>query len=455
MAHILVALKRFIDTYLLRGNRPVPSLSESEVSAEIERNYRWNFNVNLLDGVSFWFGINFASASTIIPLFISKLTMNPFIIGLIAVIAQSGWYIPQILTAGYTERLPWKKPIVVQAGFLFERLPLWLWPLAAVIAPKFPILALVLFFLGHAWHNLGAGIIAPAWQDLIARCFPVQRRGRFFGLTAFLGTGVGAIGALGSSWILKTYAFPLNFLYTFLVTATFITLSWGFLALTREPPQPATEAPSPVIERFWSKLVRIVRHDHNFRRYLYARFLTTVAMMGQGFVTVAAIWRWQVPDSMVALYTATLLIGQAIGNLGSGLLADRFGYKLTLELGVCANTLAFILAWLAPSPFWYYAVFTFLGIAIGARIVSGVMIAMEFSPAAQRPTYIGIANTVAGLGGGIAPLIGGLIVKYSYSWVFILSGVIGLSSLILLHRSVREPRHEPYHHMADEVIMKG
>jgi MFS family permease len=406
-----------------------------------------------LDGVTFWFGINFAAASTIIPLFMSKLTMNPLVIGLIAMIAQAGWYIPQVLTGSQTERLPWKKPVVVNLGFFLERLPLWLWPLAAIIAPNYPIAAIIIFLLGYAWHGLGAGAIAPAWQDLIARCFPVNRRGRFFGLTAFLGTGAGAGGALVSSWLLKTYPFPLNFVYTFLITAVFINLSWVFLALIREPPQPVGEAPTKTTDRFWQKLVRIVRQNHNFRRYLQARFLTTFAMMAQGFVTVAAVWRWQVSDSIVALYTGALLIGQAIGTLLAGLLADRFGYKLSLELGVCATTLAFALALLAPSPIWFFVVFMLMGMSIGAKIVAGVMIAMEFSPAAQRPTYIGIANTVAGLGSGMAPLVGGWIAHFSYSWLFFTSGVIGFCSLLLLHWSVKEPRHEPYHHVAEEAII--
>ena len=56
-------------------------------------------------------------------------------------------------------------------------------------------LALVLFLLGYAWHGFGAGLVATAWQDLIARCFPVERRGRFFGLTLFIGAAAGAAAA--------------------------------------------------------------------------------------------------------------------------------------------------------------------------------------------------------------------------------------------------------------------
>jgi len=367
--------------------------------------------------------------------------MNPLIIGLIAVIAQAGWQLPQLFTAHHTERLARRKPVVINLGFFTERLPVWLWPLAALIVPQSPVLALLMFFGAYAWHTLGAGIIAPAWQDLVARCFPVNRRGRFFGLTTFIGTGVGAVGAILCSWILETYFFPNNFMYTFFVAAIFINLSWVFLALTREPVQPVPP-PHPESDRFWVKLVGIIRREPNFRRFLQARLLMAIGMMGTGFVAVAAIQRWHVTDRTVGHYTVALLIGQAGGNLLSGFLADRFGHKLPLEVGITSAIIAFVLAWLAPSSLWYYAVFLGIGVAIGTIIVSGIMITMEFSSPAQRPTYIGISNTVVGLGGGVAPLIGGWLAGFSYNLLFVLSAGINLMSLLLFRWYVKEPRHE-------------
>ena len=222
---------------MLLLDRPVARRSEHELTAEAERNYPWNFTVNLLDGATFWFGNNFVSAATILPLFISKLTDSPLLIGLVAVIAQAGWLIPQVFTAGFTEKLSRKKPLVINVGFFLERLPVWLWPVSALIAPYSPKLALVVFFVSYAWHGIGAGAIAPAWQDMIARCFPVKKRGRFFGTTTFVGTGVGAIGAIYAGRILETYPYSFNFFYIFLIGAIGINVSWVFLALTREPEQ--------------------------------------------------------------------------------------------------------------------------------------------------------------------------------------------------------------------------
>ena len=175
-----------------------------------------------------------------------------------------------------------------------------------------------------------------------------------------------------------------------------------------------------------------------------------MGLMGIGFVTVAAVQRWQIVDGTVGLYTAALLVGQAIGNLLAGFLADRFGHKLSLEIGISAMIFAFLLAWLAPSPMFYYVVFACIGFSMGARIVSGIMIAMEFSLSQHRPTYIGISNTVAGLGSSLASLLGSWIAGFSYNGLFALTAGINLISLILFRRYVMEPRYESVLSTIDE-----
>jgi MFS family permease len=414
-------------------------LSEAQLAVEVERNYRWNFWFNMLDGVAFWLGLSFASASTIMPLFLSKLTPNPLAIGVLAVLAQGGWFLPQLFTANIVEQIPRKKPLVINVGFFLERLPFWAITGTAVLAATSPKIAVVLFLIAYAWHVVGAGVVATAWQDLVARCFPVDRRGRFFGITNFLGTGAGTLGAAISARLLTVASFPTNFVYTFALAAFLITLSWVFLAQTREPVQAITQPPKSNRE-FWSKLLDIVRCDHNFRRFLIARMVMALGGMGGGFLTVAAVQRWHVPDGVVGLYTGVTLIGQTLGNLAFGFLADRYGHKLSLVLGGVASVSGFALAWLAPSPAWYYLVFTLLGITTGALIVSGLLMVMEFSTAERRPTYVGLANTGIGLLGAIAPLLGAALVTLSYSWLFGVSAAVNLIALMLMWLWVKEPR---------------
>ncbi len=427
---------------LLQLDKPVPQRTEAEVTAERDQNYRWNFSVNLMDVASFWFGLSFISSTTIVPLYISKLTDSTIAIGLVAVIAQSAWFLPQVFTSNFVEGLPRKKPMVVNLGFILERLPMWLVVISAVVAAWNPTLALLIFLTSYAWHGFGAGVVATSWQDLIARCFPVERRGRFMGTSFFIGAMTGAAAAGFSARLLADFPFPMNFVYSFSIAAACITLSWGFLSLTREPVE-AVVAPEQSTRQFWTDLPRIVRRDDNFRHFLIARLLLALAGMGTGFVTVAAIRRWQVPDSTVGGFTAAYLFGQMAGNLLFGFLADRRGHKISLELGTLCSFLAFVLAWLAPGPEWYFVVFFLSGIVTAATLVAGILVVMEFSSPEKRPTYTGLANTGVGVASIIGPLLGAWLAFLDYNWLFAASAALSLLSVIILHWRVKEPRFRP------------
>lgn len=435
---------------LLQVDKPAPERTETELNAEVERNYRWNFWVNLLDGTSFWFGLSFFSSATVIPLFVSQLTDSALAIGIVAMIAQGSWFMPQLFTANAVESLSRKKPVVVQLGFFLERVPVWLTAVAALLAFWSPIASLLLFIFAYAWHGLGAGVIATAWQDLIARCFPVVKRGRFLGLTMFVGTGSGLLAASASAWLLEAYPFPMNFVYTFALAALFITISWFFLALTREPVQPS-HTPRQSTKAYWRTLPGIVRGDENYRRFLYGRLLMALGGMGLGFITVTAVKNFDVSNSTVGLYTMALLLGQTAGNLFFGLLADRYGHILSLELSAIAGMLAYLIVWLAPAANWIFVAFVLLGISTGGIIVSGILVVMEFCAPEKRPTYVGLTNTGVGIVSMLAPLAGALLASQNEDWLFALCALIFLFAFIVLHWWVREPRQME----ADKQVVVG
>jgi MFS family permease len=428
------ALARF-----LQAEGPYVSAGEAETAAEVERNYRWNLAMNLLDGGLFWFGLSFISASTILPLFVRKLTDSTLAVGLVAVIASGAWFLPQMFAAHWIERLPRMLPVVIRAGFFLERVPIWLLVPVALLAGTWPAAALALFFTVYLWRGLGGGLVAPAWQDLVARCFPVNRRGRFLGTASFLGAGAAVAGAALSAWLLERLAFPHNFAAIFALAAMAVTVSWFFLSQTREPAQPPARRPVER-ERLLARLPRVLRRDVNFRRFLSARWLVALGGMGSGFLTVAAVDSWQVSDATVGLFTTALWLGEMVGYLCFGLLTDRFGNKLSLELGTVALVAAFVLAWLAPGPGWFYAVFALLGIHLSALLSSGILVTLEFSSAEQRPTYVGIANSTVGLVNMAAPLVGTWLAASGYGTLFAASAAFSVAGLVALHWAVREPR---------------
>jgi MFS family permease len=426
--------------WLLRLDSPVPERNEAELAEEVARNYSWNFAVNLSDAALFWLGSSLVSATTVLPLFVSKLTPNPLAIGMISVISQGAWFLPQLFVANFTERVPRRKAMVVNPGLFVERLPLALLVLAAVAPPRSSALALALFFAGYTIHGLGAGAVGAAWTDLIARCFPVERRGRFFGITMFIAAIMGVGGAGLSAWLLLELPYPTNFLTIFSIAAGCIMLSWIAISLTREP-VPSVRPPRVSNREYLRGIPEILRGDHNFRRFVLSRALMAASGMGSGFLTVSALSRWQVADSTVGIYTAVLLIGQTGGSLAFGVLADRFGHKLALQLGAIAGVLGYALAWLAPGPGWAFAAFLMVGVVSSSVLVSGILIVMEFSAPERRPTYIGLANTATGIAGALAPLVGAALASASYEWLFAVCTALYALTAVIYRWWVREPRH--------------
>ncbi len=415
---------------------------ESRFEAEVQRNFRWNFAVNVADGAFFWLGINFCAPSTILPLYVSHLTDSRLLIGLIAAIEGAGWYLPQLVTANYVERLPVKKPVVINLGFFTERLPFLVMAASAFLFAKHSAAtALGFFFCTLLWHCVGAGIVAVAWQDMVAKVIPVNFRGRLFGLANSAGNATGMLGAIVAAVILARYPFPTNFAICISLTFVFIMASWFALSLTREPPL-QSRRPVVSLHQYWGQLPGVLRKDRNFALYLLSRVTTVFGKMGMGFVTVYAVQRWRLTDGQAGLYTTVLLAGQTATNLAFGTLADRYGHKVVLEIGLWLAALCMLITVLAPSPAWMYVAFAAIGALIAADLVSSIVLPMEFSGPDERPTYMGLANTIPGLFAAIAPVVGGWIAARSgYTTLFLIGGLVSLLAWAVLHWMVQEPRH--------------
>jgi MFS family permease len=105
------------------------------------------------------------------------------------------------------------------------------------------------------------------------------------------------------------------------------------------------------------------------------------------------------------------------------------------------SALALVLAILAPGHRWFFLVFFLSGAANAGTFISGIAIVYEFTEAENRPTYIGLANTILGVIVAVAPLIGGWLAwVMSYRAMFILAALFGAVSWALLRFAVREPR---------------
>ena len=409
--------------------------SMSTLGASIRKHLRFNLAVNMMDAGFFGMGWGFGSIGTIIPLFVSHMTSSALLIGLIPAIHAVGWQLPQLFMANSVSRLRHYKPMVMLMT-IQERLPFLGLALVAVFLSKLGnTLALVLTFALLVWQGLGSGFTANAWQSMIAKIIPSDWRGTFFGGQAAIANILMSIAAIAAGYILDRVHAPINFTVCFLLTFTGLALSYISIGLTREPVDQEKLIPERQSSP-WKGGFDILRRDKNFTAFLVIRILSQFATMGFSFYIVYGLLHFGMSD-----LTAALTISSTIANAVMGWLGDRLGHRAMLIAGSVSVALSSLIAWGAPSIGWLYPVFILNGLANVAIWTIGMAITVEFGNEENRPTYIGLSNTLVAPFTIIAPLIGGLIAETAgFQTTFMVSAIGGVVTAVLLFWLVRDPR---------------
>lgn len=412
------------------------------MAQELRDKLHHNFAVNILDGCFFGFGIiGLASYVTIIPLYLSYLTDSTALIGFMATLFHIGWQVPQLLTSNYVSGLRRYKPMVLWMTML-ERLPYF--GLAAV-ALLIPITgtepALVLTILLLTWQSFGGGFTATAWQSMVSKIMPAHRLGTFFGMQSAGVNFFGAGGALIASFILGAFAFPQSFALLFLIAAISLMVSFVFLAMSVEP----ESEPHDVVERvqwreFGRRLKVILGQDANFRWFLIARGLSSLSATSISFFTIYGVRQYEMTPEFASAMTSVLLVSQTISSTFIGWIGDRWGHRRVLVFGNLATALSIVIALTAPDASWFYLVFALTGLVNATRWSAIMSITVQFSSVAERPIYIGMANTLIAPVTVFAPIIGGWLVDaVSFDLTFSIFALAGLGSMLVYIILMEDP----------------
>lgn len=409
----------------------------------VTQKFRHNVLVNTADSIMWLLGDSFLSASTILPVFASKLTDSPLVIGMIPALLNAGWFLPQFFMTSLVARQPRKLPMV---GWMtaIERLPFLGLFFLALGAERLPGMAAIAIFLALiVCRAISSGLVALPWQELMATVIPASHRGRYFGYSHLLGEMAGVAGAGIAAYLLGSLAYPRNFALSFLIGFLCTAVSYVFLMSTAEPHiLPTAHTPDSDRPSF-RQATAILRGNANFRTFLISRGLGYMGIMASGFLAVYAVERFHLPDAQAAVFTALSLGGAMIGFVTSGWAGDRLGHKVVLVSSGFLWAMALLTALLAPSTGVYYLVFVLMGISNGAAIVSDLNIVMEFGHGAERPMYIGLARTIMGPVLLVAPLLGGWIAQVAdYPVMFGVSLAFAAAGFLLLWVAVTEPRRQ-------------
>ena len=150
-------------------------------------------------------------------------------------------------------------------------------------------------------------------------------------------------------------------------------------------------------------------------------------------------------EKHVQLTLASYFLGLSLGQLAYGPVADRFGRRVPLLVGVTLFTLASLGCAFAPNLDWLIAARFVQALGGCAGMVLSRAIVSDKCDAVQSAKVFSQLMLVMGLAPILAPMLGGVLVN-SYGWQMIFLTLTGFSALCLLAVALGLPESMPASH---------
>jgi MFS family permease len=417
------------------------SMSQHQLA---EKYFKRNFFLGVANGILFNFAWAFTSGSTVLPLFISKLTSSSILVGLASTLEGVGWALPQMAVAAVTlhqkNQMPLYIKMAILRGVAFSLLAI----LVFLSKAGNPSYLLITFFFLFSIYAFGGGVSGVSFMEVVGKAIPANKRGSFFGMRMFFGGGLAALAGILIERILRVYDFPKNFGVLFLIAAVIIIFALLSFSLVKEPPIEKR----PQRRRFIENLrlgLETFKKDRNLRMLFWTRVTIGSYVLGLPFYIIFAKNVLLIPTYIAGLFLSVQMVGYLSSNILWGRLSNNKSNRLVLLLSaVCSAVPPFLLLLniLTKIPIYVYgAIFFFLGATMSGMDMGYTNYLLEIAPEEKRPIYVGFLNTIVGPTIFLSA-VGGLIIQVSsfaflYSLVFLVS--IGSIFLSLSLTKTKEP----------------
>ena len=407
----------------------------------LEKHYRRNLVVNVLDVGFFQFSLSVVSVNVVLPAFLKTLGASNMLFIFLIAAYNICWFLPQLFMSFYVEGLYRKKPYVLVLG-VFQRVPwLVLGLMTLVMLPGSPEAVIIMFFLLFITAFLAGGFNSTAWAEMIAKAVPQRIRGLFMGIVNLVGSGLAVAGGVIVKYVMEgdRFPYPQNYAVLFFLCFAILVVSFAAFALNREPLVPLARRETS-LKAYFKSLPGILRQDRNFTLFVFSRALGYANIMGVAFYMVYAMKRFSLDDSVAGDFVLASTLAIVATSAALGRFADKMGHKANLVVSQLFYIGAAVAALLAEEAWMIYSVFVFISIGLSAFMISMNNIIFEFAPEGKRPTYLGLSGTIS------APFIlfflflGGKLADRSYTAPICVSIVFMAVSTAILVFLVKEPR---------------
>lgn len=414
---------------------------------------RKNYLKGVFNGAVFSLGEAASNPGLVLTLLVRQLGGSFFLISLLPVIQNIGYLLPQLIVGGRVQALPYKMPIYRRFAFLR------IMAMIAVVGACFfatqidHTVALIAIICCNALFYFGGGVTTLSFQDVVAKIVPANTRGRFFGMRQLCG-GLLAflIGGPLVRWLLSDtspFAFPYNFAVISLFSLCCYAMAMAVFATVVEPRAPQVVPAIPLREALRAA-PEMLRGNALYRRFIWARLWLLIGRLAEPFYIIYITEQLHLPKSTSGILIAAGAVAAALSNMLWGRLGDKRGMQWLLSFTGSISVLPPLMMMVAPLiiPFGTYTILAWIllisllvGMSSDGTGIAGMTFLLEVAPPEQRPLYMGLANTLLGIG-AIVPIIGGVLInQLGYTGTYCIAAIscaIGATIAYQL-RTVRPP----------------
>ncbi|MEM7734773.1 MAG: MFS transporter [Deinococcota bacterium] len=391
-----------------------------------------DFRLGVYNGILINGAEAFFHSSLVLAPFLAALGAPAVIIGLIPALRVGGWLLPQLLVASRLAhrpfKLPWYKRLALVRVTAYS-----LMVLAIFVVHASPQVLVWLVLAMIAVVSFAGGISGIPFADVTAKVIPHYRLGTFWVLRNVIGGVLALIAGIVLRRVLASdVPFPQNFAVLFAIGTVLSGIAYIAFCSIREP------AGKPAQKEPFRKMVRripgLLKEDVSFRRYLRVRFLALLALLADPFYAVYAIQLLDAPTTALGLFVIVATFSTITANLLFRRAADSGRNVSVFQIGVMLLVAAPLTALVMTQWQGLVVVFVFSAAGQAGINIAAWNLLYAVSPEAQRPLYVGTANSLLSLP-SLAPILaGGIVDGLGFQLTFAIAACVALLALSFAFR---------------------
>ncbi|TCJ37095.1 MFS transporter [Parafrankia sp. BMG5.11] len=383
-------------------------------------------------------GFRLIYAPTIIPAYLLAITGSAAAVGLGTALLQLGATISPILSGARIEHRSHILPYSIRVGSMMRLAILGLALAGWFLTGEVLVMVTLALFAFLGFFN---GAQRVAFQMIMAKVIPIDRRGRLQGYRNLAGGLIAAVLAwvagkyfIAEEWLGNGYS--TTFLFAFALTSA------GLLVLQtmiREPAAPASRPVIPLRERI--RQFPQLLEDKDFARFIAAQACSTAIRIGGPFWTIYAAQRLGMTGALIGGLSFAFLGADTLSNLLWGPMGDRLGFRIVYILSLASAAAGVILLMTLGTAAAIYTAFILLGIGGSGWMLASTTMVLEFGAHEDIPMRLAFVTTAEGAVAAIGPVLAGLLVAVAgFGPLFALVLASIALALVLMIFAVREPR---------------